>query len=312
MDLSIIIVNYNTKELLEQCLASIFKNISYLNYEVFVVDNNSHDKSQNMVKELFPKVNLIENNNNYGFAKANNQAIKLCKGKYILLLNSDTIILNNSINKLFEFMERNNNVGVVGPKLLYSNKNLQISCRKYSTITNAVYPLIPILNRININKLSDKYFDSNFYNLTQKVDYVCGACMMLKSHLFKDIGLFDEQFFIYSEEEDLCYRIMKKGWDIIYFPFAEVIHFESESFNNSIEKICFLYKSKYLFIKKHKGIFYGSIFKYLTIFILIIRILFYIGVYLFFKNKRIRSSNIIKNSLSITKSFFNRIKYDPT
>jgi len=299
-DLSIIIISFNTKRLLRECLDSVYNNIDNIEFEIFVVDNHSHDGSPEMVKSEFQEVKLIRNNENLGFAKANNIALSKAVGRFVLLLNSDTIVLNNALRKMIEFMYGHQNVGAVGPCLLNRDGTLQASCRRFQNLSSLIFPLIPILNRCPSKRITSKYIEKGFYDRIQKVDYISGACMMIRKKVLKNTGLFDEQFFMYSEEQDLCYRIHRQGWGINYFPNAKVIHYVSKSFDSkSNKKYQLFYISKYKLIKKYRGVLIGCYYKYLLTIILISRIMINGIISIFIKKKKDSAYQVVVRDFSI-------------
>jgi len=197
IDLSIIIVSWNTKDLLDKCLRSVYENNSQLNLEVFVVDNNSKDQTVDMVKSKYPLVKLISNNKNLGFAVANNQALKKAQGKYILLLNPDTEILEKALERAIEFMANHLDCGVMGAKLLNTDKTVQFSVRKLPTWWPIFLLLVKAPKFFKKLKALDDYLCLNFnYNKLQTVEQVMGAFMLMTKKLIDEIGLLDERFFI--------------------------------------------------------------------------------------------------------------------
>ena len=231
MVLSIIIVNWNTKNYLEQCLQSIFERTKGIEYEVFVVDNASTDGSAQMVKEKFTQVKLIENKENLGFAKANNQALSQSHSKYLLLLNNDTAILPNSIQKMINFMEQHPKAGMVGPKLLNADGSFQRSCWKKFPSLLSVF-----ISRFYLYKFPKFFPFAKSVEISpeetskpMKVAHLLGACILVREEAIRSVGYLDEQFYMYLEETDWAYRMNKKGWDIFYLPSAEVIHYGQKS-----------------------------------------------------------------------------------
>lgn len=254
MDLSIIIVSWNTQELLKKCLYSIYQNRDDLSLEVLVVDNNSTDKTVEMVKKEFPQVKLIINNKNLGFAYANNQAIKLAVGDYILLLNPDTEVLDNSLKQSFEFIKNNQDCGAMGAKLLNSDKSLQSSVRSFPTFWPIFLMLIKAPKILKKIKAIDNYLCVDFdYNKIQVVDQIMGAFMLIPKKVFDKIGLLDENFFIWFEEVDFCRRIKKSGLKVIYNPQVEIIHYGGQSFAQEkiIKKQLLFFKSALRYFLKH-------------------------------------------------------------
>jgi len=254
LDISIIIVNWNVRDLLEKCLTSIFKQTQGISFEVFVIDNDSTDKSVEMVKEKFPQVKLIANRENRGFAAANNQGIKKARGEFVLLLNPDTEILDNALAKMVNFMRENKNVGVAGCKLLNSDKTLQPSVRRFPTLFSQVLILFKIHHFLPNLKTFRQYFAKDFdYSKTQEADQVMGAFFMIREEIFDQIGYLDENYFIWFEEVDFCKRVKNAGWKVIYTPGAKVVHHCSQSFKQvlSLKKQRIFNKSLSYYFKKH-------------------------------------------------------------
>ena len=252
--LSIIIVNYNAGKLLERCLSSVYAQTKQIPFDVWVVDNHSTDTSVPMMRQSFPQVNLIENKKNVGFAKANNQAITKCTGDYILLLNPDTLVLQNAIEKVVDFMDANPTVGICGCKVLNEDRTLQLACRR-----SIPTPEVAFFRLTGLSKLFPKSKIMAKYNLTyldpdspHQVDAVSGAFLMIRKKVIDSIGLLDERFFMYGEELDWCLRTKKAGWPVMYYPNAEIIHYKGEcsKFNHRKAALEF-YRSMYLFHKKH-------------------------------------------------------------
>jgi len=253
-NLAIIIVNYNAEKFLLECLDSIYAQTKQISFDVWVVDNNSMDASVPMVQQNFPQVNLIENKENVGFAKANNQAIAKCTDDYILLLNPDTLILENAIEKMVDFMDGNPTFGICGCKVLNEDGTLQLACRR-----SIPTPGVAFFRLTGLSKLFPKSKTMAKYNLTyldpdksQEVDAVSGAFLMIRRKVVDSIGLLDERFFMYGEELDWCIRAKEAGWTVMYYPDAEIVHYKGEcsKFNHRKAALEF-YRSMYLFHKKH-------------------------------------------------------------
>ncbi len=228
ISISIIIVNFNTEDLLRDCLMSIYEKTSGISYEIFVVDNASSDGSCAMVQSEFPKVNLIRNSENKGFAAANNQAIPLAKGEYIVLLNSDTVLLNNAFKIMYDFMEGHNGVGICGPQLLNKDHSIQKSIAEFPSIKKIIGSYITSVNSIK-PFYGFNQFEPRFYDYTKQKKIVggalTGACLMIRRSLFKEFGFLDEQYFFYLEEADWSLSVIKKGWEIWIVPEAKVVHY---------------------------------------------------------------------------------------
>jgi GT2 family glycosyltransferase len=254
-DVSIIVVNWNTKDVLRNCLQSIYKETVGITFEIIVVDNGSSDASVRMVRQEFPSVTLIENSENRGFAAANNQGILIAEGRYILLLNSDTIVLDNAVAQTVSFADCNPKAGAVGCRVLNSDGTLQSTCLMFPSLLNMA------LSTFWLNRF---FPDSKFFgraeltwwdkNNVREVDVVGGCFMLVRRDAMSQVGLMDEQFFMYAEDTDWCYRFRKAGWKIIFTPSAEIIHLGGESSKQANTKMTLqLRGSKLLFFKKHRG-----------------------------------------------------------
>lgn len=256
MTLSIIIVNWNVKELLRKCLESVYggaKNASF-GLEVIVVDNASTDGSAEMVKRKFPQTALIANKTNQGFAKANNQGISLSKGDFILLLNPDTVILDNALGKSVEFMKKNKDCGVMGCKILNPDKTLQPSVRRFPKFLPIFLIFLKLPKILPNLKAINNYLATDFdYAKTQTANQVMGAFMMIRKEVFERAGLLDEKFFIWFEEVDFCKRVWENGYKVYYTPQAEIIHYGGQSFDQQkvIKKQLIFFKSAWRYFLKH-------------------------------------------------------------
>jgi hypothetical protein len=262
LDLSICIVNWNVKELLKACLQSIFKNTKDISFEVIVVDNNSSDNSVQMIKESFPQVKLIESKTNAGFTMANNQAIKIAQGRYIMLLNPDTEVIDNALNKMVRFMESRRDCGALGCKLLNTDGSLQRSCRTFPSLEVMFYSAFFLDSLFPKSRIFGKYFMTWWdFSDIREVDQPMGSALMIKKEALDKVGLFDENIFIWFDEVDLCYRIKKSGWKIYFTPDVQIKHHLSQSFKQwkslpqIIKGAITWRKSRNYFFKKHKGTF---------------------------------------------------------
>ena len=266
MTLSIIIVNYNVKFFLEQCLESVEQCSKEIKKEIFIVDNNSKDGSCEMVKRKFSKYNLIENKKNIGFSKANNQAINQAKGKYILLLNPDTILEENTLRKCIDFMEKTKKIGSLGVKMIDGNGNfLPESKRSFPTPIVAFYKIFGLSNLFPKSKIFGKYHLGFLEeNKIHEVDVLSGAFFLTKKSVLNKIGLLDESFFMYGEDIDISYRIKMAGYKNYYFPKTKIIHYKGESTKKaSINYVFLFYKAMSLFYNKHFKGNYTFIFNFL-------------------------------------------------
>lgn len=258
LDVSVIIVNFNTKDILKNCIDSIIRESSNFSYEIIVVDNGSTDGSTAMVKENFPEAKLVENRENIGFAAANNQGVQIAKGKFILFLNSDTVIIDNAIKGTLDFMRQKDDIGIVGCKLLNSDMTLQPSCYFFPslfrhTLVQKAIPriLVPRKFHDHIENMITRWD----YGHMRDVDYVRGAFLMIRRSVFEEIGLLDEDFFMYGEEADFCWRVKDFGWRVVFFPGASVIHLGGASVKLKGHEIMQRTVSDLLFRKKHYGMF---------------------------------------------------------
>ena len=271
IDLSVIIVNWNTRDLLVRCLNSITQVTQRMKAEVFVVDNRSSDESGRTVKERFSQVILIENETNLGFAGANNQALRRSKGNYLLLLNPDTQVKEEPIQKLISMMDAHPDVGITGVQLLNSDGSKQNSIANFPSLATE------LLNKSLLRWLSPGKFPGKEKDYPEpiEVDSVIGACMMVRREALDQVGLLDEDYFLFLEETDWCYRMKRAGWKIYHVPDAEVYHFQGKSAEKEKKRARVEYfRSRYHFFKKNKG--------NLQWFILLAGVLIRLGCELFF------------------------------
>jgi GT2 family glycosyltransferase len=254
MDISIIIVNYNTKELLKQTIESVIATTKDIEYEIIVVDNASKDGSIEMVKEKFPSLRLIQNQYNLGFSKANNIGIKEAIGRYVLLLNSDTVVIEDCLRECIKYLDKNNEIGALGCRVELKNGELDRACKRgFPTPEASLYYLLKL---DKLFKYSRKFGQ---YNLTylpddeiNDVDCLVGAFMMVRKEVIHKIGLLDEEFFMYGEDIDWCYRIKEAGWKNVYFPVVKIIHYKrASSSKRRFMTIYQFHRAMYLFYKKH-------------------------------------------------------------
>lgn len=254
MDLSIVIVSWNTQDLLKKCLQSIYQNRVNIDLEVFVVDNNSSDDTVAMIKNNYPQVKLIINDKNRGFAAANNQALKLATGTHVLLLNPDTEILPHSLSQSLKFMKQNPNCGVMGAKLLNPDKTIQPSVRRLPRVWPIFLLLVKAPKLFKHLQAIDDYLWLDFdYHKEQIVEQVMGAFILMPKSLVDQIGLLDERFYIWFEEVDLCRRVIVAGKKVIYNPAVEIIHYGGQSFAQEkvIKKQFLFFKSALKYFLKH-------------------------------------------------------------
>lgn len=255
LDITIIIVSWNTKRITCDCLRSIYQQSKDVGFEVIVVDNNSSDGSPEAVESQFPDVMLIRNRENLGFAKANNIGMKAASGRYLYLINSDVVVLDKCIDTMCEFMDAKQSVGMAGPRILNSDLSLQMSCRHFPTVWNN------ICQAIGLNKLFPKssFFSESLmkywpHDTIQKVDVLSGCFWMIRRQAIETVGLLDEDFFFYGEDIDWCKRFHDAGWSVMFNPGAEAIHLGGASSSNApIRFYLEMQKADLQYWRKHHG-----------------------------------------------------------
>jgi GT2 family glycosyltransferase len=230
MDVSFVIVNWNTKDLTLKCIRSIIATKSAYSQEIIVVDNASGDGSVDAIKNEYPSVTVLSNGINLGFAKANNMGIERSTGRYICLVNSDVEVFADTVSFIIGYMESNLGVGIVGPRILFPDLTLQNSCRKYPNLwtkfcetaaLNRIFPKTAIFSGEHMTHFAHDRF--------KKLESMAGCFMLIRREALSNVGLFDEQYFIYSEETDLCKRMNAAGWGIVFLPEVSVIHHHGAS-----------------------------------------------------------------------------------
>jgi GT2 family glycosyltransferase len=269
--LSIIIVSYNTKELLTKCISSVYDQTRGVEFEIIMVDNNSQDGSEKEIQTRFPQVKMIVNEINKGFAAASNQGLKIMIGEYALLLNPDTIIIDNALAKMINFMQKHDEVGILCPKIFEPNGSLQraafpppstlqfllsrmdkkglFSGRLRIFYRRFIDPLLPA-------KLSNGYYDqlSRTSGKPFKAGWVSGACLMIRREVIEAIGFLDENLFLFCEDRDWCYRAREKNWDVMLLPEAQIIHYGGQSTQQNLPRGIPLYhRAQFYFVGKHLG-----------------------------------------------------------
>jgi N-acetylglucosaminyl-diphospho-decaprenol L-rhamnosyltransferase len=256
MDLSIVIVSYNTRGLLRGCLDSVLASLgSGLSFEVFVVDNASADGSAAMIREDFPQVHLLANPKNQGFAASNNQAIRESSGRYVLLLNPDTVARQGALQRLMGVLEERNGTGVVGPRLLFPDGSLQHSAFTFPTLAMVFLDFFPLEDRLLNARVNGRY-PRALYERGEPfpIDHPLGAALMVRRQVIDEVGLLDERFFMYCEEVDWCMRIKKAGWEILCCPQAEIVHYVAQSTRQFRDDMYVeLHRSRYRLYEKHYG-----------------------------------------------------------
>ncbi|RSK28664.1 glycosyltransferase family 2 protein [Bacillus sp. HMF5848] len=254
VDISIIIVNYNTKKLTIDAISSVLCSNTSYTYEILVVDNASSDGSVEAIRQQHSEVKIIANDHNVGFSKANNQAIKIATGRYILLLNSDTIVHEATLQIMTKLMDEQPKIGASGCKVLLPNGELDKACKRgfptpsasffYISKLTKLFPTNPSINRYHMGHIQPDQASS--------IDCLVGAFMMVRKETIDRVGLLDETFFMYGEDIDWCYRIKEAGWDIYYYPKTHIIHYKGASSRKKPKKIVYeFHRAMYIFHKKH-------------------------------------------------------------
>ncbi|MCB0794896.1 MAG: glycosyltransferase [Flavobacteriales bacterium] len=254
MELSVIIVNYNVRAYLEQCLRAVTDALQGVDGEVFVVDNQSTDGSVEMVRDRFPEVHVIANSVNVGFSRANNQAIAQAKGRYALLLNPDTIVGEDVFRKVIDFMDANPRSGGVGVKMIDgTGRFLPESKRGLPTPSVAFYKIMGLARLFPRSKIFGRYHLGHLSaDRTAKIEILSGACMFLRRKTLDEVGLLDESFFMYGEDIDLSYRITLGGYENYYFPEAQILHYKGESTKkSSVNYVYVFYNAMAIFARKY-------------------------------------------------------------
>lgn len=250
MTLSIIIISWKVKALLQQCLSSIYAQNFIFPFEVIVVDNNSQDGTVAMVKTDFPKVNLTALPKNLGFAAANNLGIKQASGQFILLLNPDTKLIDSSLQKALNKMQTNPKIGILGCQLLNGDQSLQPSIRRFPVFSDHFLMMFKLHHLFPLKKYLAMDFN---YEDEAEVDQVMGACMLISKETINQIGELDAKYYIWFEEVDYCLRAKQAGYQIIYFPQTQVIHYGSGSFKQvaGLKQQWLFSKSRLRYLRKH-------------------------------------------------------------
>lgn len=254
MKLSVIIVSYNVRDLLRQAIDSIIIASKGFHYEIIVIDNNSKDDTGKMIKLNYPKINLIENENNLGFSKANNQAIEIAKGEYLLIINPDTITSKDTIHKIIHFMDNHPDAGGLGVRMIDGQgKYLKESKRGFPTPWASFTKFTGLYKLFSTSKFWNQYYAGHVgEDENSKVDILAGAFMFLRSTAIKSTGGFDERFFMYGEDIDLSYRLKLAGYNNYYFPETYIIHFKGQSTKKmSIRYIRSFYGAMFIFFNKY-------------------------------------------------------------
>ena len=272
MQLSVIILNYNVRYFLEQCVLSVQKALENTDAEIIIVDNNSSDDSCEMMKKRFPNVKLIENKQNLGFPKGNNIGVKQAKGEYICILNPDTVVAEDTFVKILAFAERQKNLGIIGCKLIDGTGNFLPESKR--GVPTPFVAFTKIFGLYKFPKHFGKYYAQHLHeNETGKVDILVGAFMIMKRELYLEVGGFDEKCFMYSDDIDLSYMVSQKGKDNYYFPETTAIHYKGESTIKDETYMKRFQEAMNFFYKKHfkVSLFFAAFMKTGIIFFSLIK-----------------------------------------
>jgi GT2 family glycosyltransferase len=300
VDVSVIIVGRNTKQLVYDCLKSAYDQTGDITFEVIYVDNASNDGSCEMVAGEFGSVNIIRNETNMGFTVANNQGIKVAKGRYVLLLNSDTIVLNNAVAKTVKFADSHPEAAVVGCRVLNPDMTLQRNCFMYPSVLNLLlaatylYKVFP----------GSRFFGRELmtwwdFGEVREVETVCGCFSLVRREAIEQVGLMDERFFFYGDDPDWCWRFKKTGWKIIFTPEPQIIHYGGQSTRYMAERFKLqLYGAKLTFIKLHANRFKFIIACIFTALFFLLRVPYWVVAALLSNNNRGKAIRIAKAYLT--------------
>ncbi len=255
VDVSIIIVSYNTREVLLECLRSLSRWESSRLAEIIVVDNASHDGSAEAVAQHFPQVSVLRHDRNLGFAGANNQGIKVARGKYLLLLNPDTLFIEDALTPILEFMESTPRAGIAGCKILNADHSLQPSYFPFPNLATMSWIALFLDRLLPLNHIDGRWrLGRREVSSPVRVQRLLGAYLFVRRRVIEEVGPMDESFFLFCEEEDFCYRVAQHGWELYYVPGVRMIHWGGQSTaQNSPAATLFANASKVQFFRKHFG-----------------------------------------------------------
>jgi N-acetylglucosaminyl-diphospho-decaprenol L-rhamnosyltransferase len=261
IDLSIVILNWNVRDLLERCLASLRSERYVL--EIIVVDNASHDGSLAMLRDEYPQVEVIANAVNRGFTGGNNQGIEAACGRYVMVLNPDTEVLGDALDRLVGYLDGHPDVGAIGPQLLNPDRSVQSSRRRFPTLVTAFFESTWLQGLAPRRTLARYYMDDVPVSPAHEVDWLSGACTVFRRAVLDGVGLYDAQtFYMYSEELDLCRRIKAAGWKIVYLPEAQVVHYVGKSSDQAVAaRHIYFQTSKVRYVRKWHGAFPASVLR---------------------------------------------------
>ena len=274
MDISVIVVSFNTRGLVLDCLASVYETIKDISFEVWLVDNKSTDGTVGAVRKAYPDVAIIENEENLGFAAANNQALRQMNGRYVLLLNSDTVLASGAVRALYEFMENALEAGMACGQLLNQDGSKQNSIASFPSL------LTLLANETALRILMPRRFPSKRrdYGSPIEVDSGIGACLIVRKEAIDDVGFFDERYFFFFEETDWAYRMKRNKWAIYFVPSARIYHAQGKTVGSGVNSRIMFYRSRYLFFKKWHHYSYPLFYSTVFLRLLVNAVLCFIGL----------------------------------
>ena len=235
--------------MLDNCLESVYRTIEKIQFEVILVDNSSKDDGLEPILKRYTKIQFINNSKNVGFARANNQGAKIASGDFLFFINPDTIMTEGAVESMLDYIRSDSSIGILGPKVLNPDQTIQYSCRKFPTVWSGLFNRYSLMTRLfPKNSYSRDYLMLDYdHNSIRSVDWVSGCCMMVPDSTFKKVNGFDENYFLFIEDVDLCQAIKKKGLRVVYFPNAKIFHKISSSNSRSASQVI---------IKRHQGMIY--------------------------------------------------------
>jgi len=256
IDISLVLITWKMKSLLERLLKSFINYSDGFTYEIIVIDNNSQDGTIELIESEFPDIRLIKNSQNKGVAPARNQGLKIATGNFVLILDADMELTENSIEHLFRFMKENPQAGLVGCKLTEPNGELQYSCKRFPTVLSLIFRRLEGISFIDNSKSLKNHKMTDWdHNSISQVDYLIGACQFIRKEVIDQIGFYDEEIFYGPEDIDYCLRTWRAGWKVYYYPFTQIIHHEQRITKKSFfSKITFKHLLGIFYIfKKYNG-----------------------------------------------------------
>lgn len=294
LTLSIILVCWNNKEYLDTCLKSLYETGMKNSFDILVVDNGSTDGSQQMLVEKYPNVQIIQNTENVGLGRASNQGIEATSGRYVLLLNNDTIVNGSSFDAMVNFLDQNPKTGGVGGKIFNPDGTVQ-SCYNYFSTFREEFLIATRLGEIILPGYPAVVNSEQI----KSVDWISSACLMLRRSVLDEVGVLDDEYFIYGDEADLQYRIKKAGWDIHYLPQATIIHYGGRSMDRW-KRRKMVYRGKMLFYEKNYGLIHAFLLRIMLAVLSIIKLIVW-SFALIFPSKREQANKELRSNLDVVK-----------